>query len=89
MAETEKCDLPQSDSAQDLKDPARTGSNDTLDDIDAPPTIESKKAKEELAKQIESLTVPGYTVLEDGVFTIISRKRRLSFKTTYLLQIMR
>lgn len=77
MADTGIRDLLRPDSAQNLSDPARTPSNDILDNVNAPPPIasEKEKAQQELAKQIESLSVAGYTVLEDGVFTIISRKR--------------
>lgn len=58
----------------------------------SPGANQPNEKEEELAKlaeQIEALAVPGYVVTTEGVFTTVTRTRKLAQRDSYLTQIAR
>lgn len=64
-------------------------SEDTQAEDHSPEDCKDKKRLDELVAQVEALAVPGYTVREEGVFTVIRRTRRVGRNNTYLCNILR
>jgi phage repressor protein C with HTH and peptisase S24 domain len=53
------------------------------------PPNEKEQELAKLAEQIEALAVPGYAVTTEGVFTTVTRTRKLAQRDSYLTQIAR